>query len=86
MGAREGGTSDLQSLRQGISTEANATVFDMRQGMPVGMGSDQCRETMEYVPRVSTGVIARVDRLKSIGNGQVPAVARFAWRLLAQGT
>ena len=33
-------------------------------------------------PRVANGVAARVDRLKAIGNGQVPAVAATAWRLL----
>jgi hypothetical protein len=27
-------------------------------------------------------VAARVDRLKAIGNGQVPIVAATAWRLL----
>jgi hypothetical protein len=27
-------------------------------------------------------VAARVDRLKAIGNGQVPAVAATAWNLL----
>jgi hypothetical protein len=32
--------------------------------------------------RVAHGVAARVDRLKSIGNGQVPAVAATAWRIL----
>jgi hypothetical protein len=34
------------------------------------------------MPRVADGVAARVDRLKAIGNGQVPAVAATAWRLL----
>ena len=34
------------------------------------------------VGRVADGVAARVDRLKSIGNGQVPEVARTAWNLL----
>lgn len=34
------------------------------------------------VPRVSTGIAARVDRLKAIGNGQVPAVAALAWTIL----
>jgi hypothetical protein len=29
-------------------------------------------------------VAARVDRLKAIGNGQVPAVAAAAWRLLIE--
>ena len=32
--------------------------------------------------RVAHGVAARVDRLKAIGNGQVPAVAALAWRKL----
>jgi DNA (cytosine-5)-methyltransferase 1 len=32
--------------------------------------------------RMDDGVAARVDRLKAIGNGQVPLVAATAWRLL----
>jgi hypothetical protein len=28
-------------------------------------------------------VAARVDRLKAIGNGQVPAVVRLAWKILS---
>ena len=32
--------------------------------------------------RVAHGVAARVDRLKAIGNGQVPAVAALAWEIL----
>jgi len=34
------------------------------------------------VGRVAHGVAARVDRLKAIGNGQVPAVAATAWQVL----
>ena len=34
------------------------------------------------VQRVDDGVAHRVDRLKAIGNGQVPAVAKQAWRTL----
>jgi DNA (cytosine-5)-methyltransferase 1 len=34
------------------------------------------------VGRVADGVAARVDRLKAIGNGQVPLCAATAWRLL----
>lgn len=34
------------------------------------------------VPRVAHVVAARVDRLRCIGNGQVPAVAAIAWNLL----
>jgi DNA (cytosine-5)-methyltransferase 1 len=34
------------------------------------------------VGRVADGVAARVDRLKAIGNGQVPKCAESAWKLL----
>ena len=34
------------------------------------------------VGRVAHGVANRVDRLRAIGNGQVPAVARLAWLIL----
>lgn len=38
--------------------------------------------TEPAVGRVADGVDARVDRLKAIGNGQVPHAAALAWRLL----
>lgn len=34
--------------------------------------------------RVDDGVAHRVDRIKAIGNGQVPAVAALAWDVLSQ--
>jgi DNA (cytosine-5)-methyltransferase 1 len=36
------------------------------------------------VGRVAHGVAARVDRLRTLGNGQVPAVVRAAWLLMYQ--
>jgi DNA (cytosine-5)-methyltransferase 1 len=36
------------------------------------------------VGRVANGVAARVDRLKAIGNGQVPLCAATAWQLLTE--
>jgi DNA (cytosine-5)-methyltransferase 1 len=36
----------------------------------------------DATPRVADGVAARVDRLKAIGNGQVPLCAATAWRIL----
>jgi DNA (cytosine-5)-methyltransferase 1 len=36
------------------------------------------------VGRVAHGVAARVDRLKCLGNGQVPQCAAMAWRILSQ--
>jgi DNA (cytosine-5)-methyltransferase 1 len=36
------------------------------------------------VGRVADGVACRVDRLKALGNGQVPRVAAAAWEILSQ--
>lgn len=36
------------------------------------------------VGRVAHGVANRVDRIRALGNGQVPAVARLAWRTLTR--
>jgi DNA (cytosine-5)-methyltransferase 1 len=45
-------------------------------------GSGEWWHSEPDVGRVVNGVAARVDRLKAIGNGQVPAVAATAWRIL----
>ena len=65
------------------------------QGQPQGQraiksrGSDQRERTGEtdrpvesLVGRVAHGVADRVDRLKAIGNGQVPQCAALAWTVL----
>jgi DNA (cytosine-5)-methyltransferase 1 len=41
-------------------------------------------ESEPRLGRVAHGVARRVDRLKAIGNGQVPQVAALAWRILHQ--
>ncbi len=45
-------------------------------------GGQEQRPTQSRLGRVADGVANRVDRLKAIGNGQVPAVARLAWNTL----
>jgi len=45
-------------------------------------GSRKWWEAEPDVGRVADGVAARVDRLKAIGNGQVPVCAATAWRML----
>ena len=50
-----------------------------------GSQTNGCREWWETEPnvgRVADGVAARVDRLKAIGNGQVPLCAATAWEFL----
>jgi hypothetical protein len=42
-------------------------------------------ENTGTIPRVAKNIPNRVARLKAIGNGQVPAVAALAWRILGQG-
>jgi len=36
------------------------------------------------LPRVATGIKNKVNRLKAIGNGQVPQVVKIAWEILSQ--
>ena len=50
-------------------------------GSPID-GGGEWWSTEPSVGRVAHGVAHRVDRLKAIGNGQVPACAAAAWRLL----
>ena len=48
------------------------------------IGSSNFWATEPNVGRVADGVASRVDRLKAIGNGQVPLCAATAWRILSQ--
>ena len=50
-------------------------------GLIYGRSSDFWA-TEPNVGRVANGVAARVDRIKAIGNGQVPLCAATAWRIL----
>ena len=47
-----------------------------------GIGNRNWWATEPNVGRVADGLAARVDRLKAIGNGQVPLCAATAWELL----
>jgi len=47
-----------------------------------GCGTKQWWSIEPNVGRVADGVAARVDRLKAIGNGQVPLCAATAWNIL----
>jgi DNA (cytosine-5)-methyltransferase 1 len=47
-------------------------------------GSSSWWEIEPNMGRVADGVAARMDRLKAIGNGQVPLCAATAWKLLKE--
>lgn len=49
------------------------------------VGSPSWWEAEPDVGRVADGVAHRVDRLKALGNGQVPLCAATAWRMLTGG-
>ena len=49
------------------------------------IGDSRWWEIEPNVGRVADGVAARVDRLKAIGNGQVPLCAAKAWGILTKG-
>jgi len=48
------------------------------------IGSASWWQTEPNLDRVADGVAARVDRLKAIGNGQVPLCAATAWKILSE--
>lgn len=63
----------------------NEILGNSRHHQQRGTQANDCGEWWSAEPdvgRVAHGVAARVDRLKAIGNGQVPAVAATAFRVL----
>jgi hypothetical protein len=78
------GRSMADSQSEGLEgwNEQGAGRLDGRSGQ--GRESEQGWWEFEpNVGRVAHGVAARVDRLKAIGNGQVPSVAALAWKILS---
>jgi len=81
-------------IRDRLWIVADTISVGLRNGIKETMGKpeknpstkQQSRWPVEPdVGRVANGVAFRVDRLKAIGNGQVPAVVRAAWKTLRGG-
>ncbi len=85
VGEQEQG-SDLRTLRDDVSIHP-APTDDMQRIVREQDGMEApswwAAEPLN-IPRVATGIAKRADRLKAIGNGQVPAVVRLAWNTLYQ--
>lgn len=62
---------------------SNAEVCFWRMGMQNGQAYWQDGSWEDATPRVADGVASRADRIRALGNGQVPLCAATAWRLLA---
>ncbi len=74
----KGNTTELDA-KEKIGT--SSPIFDQPGGQ--GFGAKQWWETEPNVGRMVNGLAAGMDRLKAIGNGQVPLCAATAWRILS---
>ncbi len=70
--------ADLRRCVRSNQTQATESDVYVKAGHTPSVWWD----TEPAVGRVADGVAHRVDRLRAIGNGQVPLVAATAWRLL----
>lgn len=86
-----------RSMRAGNGGQLNPDWVEWLMGWPIGWSSlepieipiliswDTDPADTGEIPRVATGIPNRVNRLKAIGNGQVPAVAAMAFSILSDG-
>ncbi len=86
-GRQAGVQSARSSSREGVADASGARLEGRKLRVGVGaahssVGGTCWWETEPDVGRVADGVAARVDRIKALGNGQVPAVAATAWGAL----
>jgi DNA (cytosine-5)-methyltransferase 1 len=75
-----GDTNQKRKLQQGQLEQEGRGRFGDSGNWPRDPAEDPAAES--FVGRVADGVADRMDRLGAIGDGQVPAVVRAAWRLL----
>jgi len=81
------GASVGNTMRGGLPQPESEPMQERPEDRTIERSRPPCTSwwaTEPDVGRVAHGVAARVDRLRCIGNGQVPAVAALAWRILSQ--
>lgn len=83
------GSIELADSANGWNVRRNGELGTVEEEHHAGGGAeDGGREWWSVEPdvgRVANGVASRVDRLRCIGNGQVPAAHNLAWRILSEG-
>jgi DNA (cytosine-5)-methyltransferase 1 len=77
-------TASIRQQRQGKHEQPinSAQSRNRKANYVESIGRPDQWATEPDLGRVANGVAARVDRLKAIGNGQVPLCAATAWKLL----
>lgn len=92
---RPGPVCDLAGLAEVVHRDPAAANSDCQrleeQRLPISLhpqhptaGRCSWWSSEPAVGRVAHGVAHRVDRIRALGNGQVPAVARLAWEILSK--
>ena len=81
-GCRWGQDNELCTGRDKLGI-CSSELADAYLSRPQGQVGSKCWWDIEPdVGRVVDGMASRVDRLRCLGNGQVPAVAKLAWEML----
>jgi hypothetical protein len=84
------GEETLQSVRHGISAEAQQKARDMQSRVSFGTWPHERNEAMDIweqepdVPRVARNVANRVNRLKGLGNAVVPQIPELLGRAILE--
>ncbi len=83
-GARGWWSADPADVADADQARSQERMEHARPDSESGRGEHEAKagRTESLVGRVAYGVACRVDRLKALGNGQVPAVVALAWRSL----
>jgi DNA (cytosine-5)-methyltransferase 1 len=84
-GSRQAGATGRRGEEVSNTDQKRLQVGNWGSGSSRPFSSIEQRDWWDVEPnvgRVAHGVAARVDRLKAIGNGQVPLCAATAWRIL----
>ncbi len=75
-------TKSMSYMQKQISANKANNKIMRETNLQARMGKNKCNEAL--VPRITKKTKNRIDRLRGIGNGQVPAVVAAVWRLLTE--
>jgi DNA (cytosine-5)-methyltransferase 1 len=85
-----------RQIKNSEGGQLNPNWVEWLMGWPIGWTSPEPLPELEFpsweedpadlgqIPRITTVKTNRVDRIKAIGNGQVPLAAAIAWRILSE--